>query len=197
MSYLIHPLFLPSCLIILGYLLGSISSAIIVSKLFGLKDPRTVGSHNPGATNVLREGGKAPAIITLLGDALKGVLPVGGAVYLQQPDWVVCLVLGVAFLGHLYPVFFGFRGGKGVATAIGGILAMSWQVGLLVIAIWLVMVAITRISAVGALSAAAAAPFITWWLMNSYYAFCIFWISVLLIYRHKRNIQNLWKKAGA
>jgi glycerol-3-phosphate acyltransferase PlsY len=126
-------------LIIAGYLFGSISSAIIVCKLMRLPDPRTLGSHNPGATNVLRFGGKKAAAIVLLGDMIKGVLPVLGARLLGADVLVLGAVGFAAFIGHLYPVFFGFRGGKGVATAFGVFAALNWQVGLAVAGTWLLI----------------------------------------------------------
>jgi glycerol-3-phosphate acyltransferase PlsY len=132
--------------VIISYLFGSLSSAIIVCKLMGLTDPRTTGSNNPGATNVLRIGGKVPAVITLLGDVLKGVIPVLAAKWYGLPPLGLALVTLAAFLGHLFPVFFRFQGGKGVATLIGCLLALSWPVGLCWMATWLVMALLFRSS---------------------------------------------------
>lgn len=175
-----------------GYLAGSISTAIITCKLMGLKDPRSVGSNNPGATNVLRHGGKKAAIITLLGDMLKGLLPVI-VVQQLQADAIAISVTGVsAFLGHLYPLYFRFKGGKGVATFYGVMLGISWIVGLAALAVWLLTAAITRISALSALVSAFSSPFIVWYLINSpvYIAATIF-MTTLLIWRHRSNIRNM------
>ncbi|MCK5092187.1 MAG: glycerol-3-phosphate 1-O-acyltransferase PlsY, partial [Gammaproteobacteria bacterium] len=149
-------------LIITGYLLGSISSAIIVCKLMRLPDPRTQGSGNPGATNVMRLGGKKAAAITLAGDMLKGLIPVAIAQSLDMNMLVISSVGLAAFLGHLYPVFFRFKGGKGVATAIGVLLAASWKVGLAVIITWLIVARLLRISSLAALIAFLLAPLYAW-----------------------------------
>ena len=133
-------------LIIAAYLLGSISSAIVVCRLMGLPDPRTQGSNNPGATNVLRIGGKKAAAITLLGDSLKGFVPVALCHLLDRPELIFALVGAAAFLGHLYPVFFGFRGGKGVATALGVQFGLGWAIGGAVAATWLFMAKVANIS---------------------------------------------------
>lgn len=179
-------------LILAGYLFGSISSAIIVCKLMRLPDPRTQGSNNPGATNVLRFAGKKAAAIVLFGDMVKGVLPVLAARLLGADVLVLGVVGFAAFIGHLYPVFFGFRGGKGVATAFGVIATLSWQVGLALIATWLLMAKVFRISSLAALTAAVLAPLYIWWLTGEQY-----WLgmgivmSAILIWRHRSNIQNL------
>lgn len=175
-----------------AYLLGSLSTAIIVCRLMGLPDPRSQGSKNPGATNVLRYGGKKAAAITLAGDALKGVIPVLIAQALQQ-DAAQLAVIGIAaFLGHLYPVFFGFKGGKGVATAFGVLMAMAWPVGLALLATWLVMAFLFKISSLSALTAAILAP-VYFWLMTPHREWVIMAaaISLLLIWRHRSNIVNL------
>ena len=139
MDLLQQPIILIIGFALFGYLLGSVSTAIITCKLMGLADPRTVGSNNPGATNVLREGGKKAAAITLFGDMLKGLVPVLIAVVLDMPDEVIAATGVAAFLGHLYPVFYGFKGGKGVATILGVLLGIHWQLGLGTILIWLAM----------------------------------------------------------
>ncbi|HOW76928.1 MAG TPA: glycerol-3-phosphate 1-O-acyltransferase PlsY, partial [Candidatus Competibacteraceae bacterium] len=141
--------------IVLGYLAGSISTAILVCRAMGLPDPRSEGSRNPGATNVLRFGGKKAAAITLAGDFLKGLLPVLFARLAGLEEIGLALTALAAFLGHLYPVFFGFEGGKGVATAFGAILGLSWPVALVALAIWLFMAFVVRISSLSALTAAA------------------------------------------
>jgi glycerol-3-phosphate acyltransferase PlsY len=180
---------------LVAYLAGSVSSAILVSRLLGLPDPRAQGSKNPGATNVLRLGGKKAAALTLAGDMLKGLLPVLAAHALQAPGWsnwiVPACALG-AFLGHLYPVFFGFKGGKGVATLLGALLGLSWLVGLAVIATWLVVAFLFRYSSLAALSAALAAPFYCLWLLPTpLYAATVAVMSTLLWWRHRSNIRNL------
>ena len=179
-------------LVLLAYLLGSVASAIVVCKALGLPDPRTEGSRNPGATNVLRVGGKGAAVATLLGDVVKGVVPVLAARALVEGPLVPALAAAAAFLGHLYPVFFGFKGGKGVATAFGALLALVWPVALAVAATWLVAAKVTRISSLSALTAAVLAPLYTWWLTPepAYIAVTVV-ISLLLIWRHRGNIRNL------
>ncbi len=179
-------------LIVLGYLCGSISSAVVVCKLMGLADPRTQGSNNPGATNVLRLHGKKAAIVTLAGDVIKGFVPVIIAYYMQTPDWVTALTALAAFSGHLYPVFFGFRGGKGVATLIGVLFGMYWGLGLAFVLTWLTTAALFRYSSLSALLAAASIPFITAWLQPSIpYISAITIMVFLLFWRHRSNIRNL------
>jgi glycerol-3-phosphate acyltransferase PlsY len=179
-------------LIAAAYLLGSVSSAIIVCRLMGLPDPRTQGSNNPGATNVLRIGGKKPAAITLLGDSLKGLLPMLiGHLFGVEPAVLAGIGLA-AFIGHLYPVFFGFHGGKGVATALGVQFGLYWPIGLAVAAIWLFVAKVLKISSLSGLISMALAPLIVW----------LFWservligmqliMTGLLIWRHRTNIRNL------
>jgi glycerol-3-phosphate acyltransferase PlsY len=175
-----------------AYLIGSISSAIIVARAMGLQDPREVGSRNPGATNILRYGGKTAAALTLLGDVLKGVIPVLIARAFTSDPAILAATAGGAFLGHLFPVFFGFHGGKGVATALGVSLALNPWLGLLLVATWIVMAAVFRYSSLSALAAALAAPFYTWWLMpHAAYVVMMVGMSALLIYRHRNNIRNL------
>jgi len=179
-------------LIIAGYLLGSLSSAIIVCKLMGLPDPRTLGSNNPGATNVLRFGGKKAAAIALAGDMIKGVIPVIGAQLLGADNLTTALVGFAAFIGHLYPVFFHFKGGKGVATAFGVYLALFWQMGLAVIFCWLIVAKVFKISSLAALIASAFAPVIIWYLTkNLDWVIITSVITVMLTWRHRSNIQNL------
>ena len=179
-------------LLIAAYLLGSVCSAIIVCKLWGLPDPRSQGSSNPGATNVMRIGGKKPALITLAGDMAKGVPLVLLAQHLQlRPDFISAIGLA-AFMGHLYPVFFKFEGGKGVATALGVLLALYWPVGLAVIGVWLAVFALFRISSLSSITAFAVAPIIAWYLVPSY-MLGIVGMSILLIARHKTNIKALLK----
>lgn len=179
-------------LIAFAYLAGSVSSAIIVCRLLGLPDPRGEGSGNPGATNVLRIGGKKAAAITLIGDVLKGIIPVLAAKLLGATLAVQAMVAVAAFLGHLYPVFFGFRGGKGVATAIGVLLGLNWQVGLLTIATWLVIAKVFRISSLAALLSILVTPVYIWWLIPepSLLAAMLF-MAALLFWRHRSNIRKL------
>lgn len=179
-------------LLIAAYLLGSVCSAIIVCKLWGLPDPRSQGSSNPGATNVMRIGGKKPALITLAGDMAKGVPLVLLAQHLQlRPDLISAIGLA-AFMGHLYPIFFKFEGGKGVATALGVLLALYWPVGLGVIGVWIAVFALFRISSLSSITAFALAPIIAWYLVPNY-MLGIVGMSVLLIARHKTNIKALLK----
>lgn len=179
-------------LIGLAYLLGSISTAIVTCKMMGLPDPRTMGSKNPGATNVLRTGSKKAAALTLFGDFLKGLLPVLLGLALKVEPLVLALIGMAAFLGHLYPVFFGFRGGKGVATALGVILGLSWQVGLAALLTWLLMAKVFKISSLSALTAAVLTPLYCWLLTPQVEYIILFSVmSLLLIWRHRSNIQKL------
>ena len=149
-------------LVLLGYLAGSVSTGVLVARLLGLGDPRHDGSGNPGATNVLRLGGRPAALATLLGDALKGVVPVLIAHALGLPGITLAAVGGAAFLGHLYPVFFGFQGGKGIATGIGIFIAAAWPAGLAVVLTWLVVAGLARVSSLAALVSFALAPAYSW-----------------------------------
>lgn len=179
-------------LLIAAYLAGSLSSAILVSKLFGLPDPRSNGSGNPGATNVLRLGGRQAAALTLLGDMLKGLAPVLVAKYLGLPPLVLAGVALAAFLGHLYPVFFGFRGGKGVATFLGVLLGLSWWVGGGVALTWLAMAALARFSSLAALTAAFMAPLYLHWVgAPAEFLIVAVVMTTLLVWRHHSNIRKL------
>jgi len=179
-------------LIVFAYLLGSISTAIITCKMMGLPDPRTQGSNNPGATNVLRIGGKKAAALTLVGDFLKGLIPVLVGLVMKVEPPVLALIAMAAFLGHLYPVFFGFKGGKGVATALGVILGLSWQVALAALLTWLVMAKLFKISSLSALTAAVLTPLYCWLLTPQLeYILMLSVMSLLLIWRHRSNIQKL------
>ncbi len=181
-------------LIPFSYLLGSLSSAIIVCRIMGLPDPRSLGSKNPGATNVLRFGGKRAAAITLFGDMVKGLIPVLIAQAMAVDNQTLALVGLAAFLGHLYPLFFGFQGGKGVATAFGVMLGIWWPVAIAALLTWVVMAKLFRISSLSALTAAVLSPLYCW--LNGAppeitYLFIL--ISVMLIWRHRSNIRNLIK----
>jgi len=179
-------------LVAAAYLLGSVSSAVVVCRLLGLPDPRTEGSGNPGATNVLRIGGKRAAVVTLFGDSLKGLLPLVVGHVLQVPVAALAATGLAAFLGHLYPVFFGFRGGKGVATALGVQFGLYWPVGLCVAGIWLLMAKAVKISSLSALVSMALAPLMVWafWPEPTLLAMQTV-ISILLFWRHRSNIRNL------
>jgi len=179
-------------LIIAAYLLGSISSAIIVCRLMGLPDPRTQGSNNPGATNVLRIGGRKAAAVTLLGDSLKGFLPVALCHLLDRSEPVFALVGAAAFLGHLYPVYFGFKGGKGVATALGVQFGLGWGIGALVGGTWLFMAKVANISSLAALISMTLAPVYIWLLWPAPELIGMqLGITALLIWRHRSNIRKL------
>ncbi len=179
-------------LIIVAYLLGSLSSAIIVCRLMGLPDPRTQGSNNPGATNVLRLGGKKAAAITLLGDSLKGFLPVLAAKLIGVPPLVLAAVAMAAFLGHLYPLFFRFQGGKGVATALGTQFGIHWQIGGMVALLWLLMAKGLNISSLAALVSMALAPLVVWYVWPAPELIVMqLMMSALLFWRHRSNIRNL------
>ena len=175
-----------------SYLIGSLSSAIIVCKLMSLPDPRGEGSGNPGATNVLRFGGKKAAAITLAGDMLKGLIPVLVVKYMGMDMQTIALVGIAAFLGHLYPVFFQFKGGKGVATMLGVMLGFSWWVGLATAGTWLFMAKIIKISSLSALVATLLAPVYVWlWYFSPATLGVTIIMTVILFWRHRSNIQNL------
>lgn len=178
--------------LILGYLLGSLPFAVIISKAFGLADPRSHGSGNPGATNVLRTGNKAAALLTLLGDAGKGWLAMVLAGALGADGLGVALAGVAAFLGHVFPVFLKFKGGKGVATAVGVLAGFSGWLALICATLWLGVALVTRYSSLAALVAAAAAPLAAWWIPGRpEAAIPIAFMSALLIWRHKDNIRRL------
>ena len=188
---------------VVAYLIGSLSFAVIVSSVMGLNDPRTYGSGNPGATNVLRSGSKAAAALTLLLDAVKGLVPVLLVKYLG-PDYglqegALALVAMAAFLGHLFPVFFKFKGGKGVATALGVLLGISGWLGLLVLLTWLTVAFTTRYSSLSALLAAVLAPVYylllgdSLWTYHKWVMVAVVAMSALLLWRHADNISRLLK----
>lgn len=195
--------FYPLLAVIAGYLIGSLSFAVIVSRAMGLNDPRTYGSKNPGATNVLRSGSKAAAIVTLLLDALKGWLPVFLVYKFGKPygleDGTAALVGLAAFLGHLYPVFFRFVGGKGVATAVGVIFATSWILGIATLATWLIVAFFFRYSSLASLVGAVFAPVYyifgdgMAWYLDKYVLIAIVVMSGFLVWRHGENISRLIK----
>jgi glycerol-3-phosphate acyltransferase PlsY len=175
-----------------AYLIGSLSAAIIICKLMGLPDPRTQGSRNPGATNVLRIAGKKLAALVLLGDMLKGLIPLLVARAFEVEDHILAAVGLAAFLGHLYPIYFGFHGGKGVATSLGVLLGLAWPVAVAVLATWLFMAKVFHVSSLSAVTAAVTAPLYTWLLLDSVpllVMVCV--ISTMLLWRHRSNIQRL------
>jgi len=183
-------------LTIAAYLIGSISFAVVVSKVYGLDDPRTYGSGNPGATNVLRSGNKGAAILTLIGDAFKGWLAVWLTIYfadqLQAGDATIAMVAIAVFVGHLWPVFFKFKGGKGVATAAGVLLALNIWLGVATLVTWVVVAYAFRYSSLAALIASLFAPFYYGLLFGAEpQMFAVIVMSGLLIWRHAKNIGNL------
>jgi glycerol-3-phosphate acyltransferase PlsY len=177
---------------VLGYLLGSVPFAVVVSRLFGLADPRSHGSGNPGATNVLRTGNKAAAALTLLGDAAKGWLAMAIAAKVGADETAVGIAGLAAFIGHVYPFTLGFKGGKGVATALGVLLGFSGALAGITAAIWLAVAIFTRYSSLAALVAASAAPLLAWWLLgNAVTTATVGFMCAVLIFRHKSNIAKL------
>ena len=181
---------------VIAYLIGSLSFAVIVSRALSLPDPHSYGSGNPGATNVLRSGSKKAAILTLLGDTLKGVAAVLLAKYFAAPFGItetgIALVAIAVFLGHLFPLFFGFKGGKGVATAAGVLWALDWRVGLGLTLIWGLVFAMSRVSSLAALLGSAMAPVLAWYFLGVVPAFyAALAMATLLIWRHKENIARL------
>ena len=184
---------LDSVLVLLfAYLLGSISSAILLSKIMGFKDPRSEGSKNPGATNVLRIAGKKAAFLTLVGDCLKGLLPVLLARLLGAEAVLVALTAFAAFVGHCFPLFFEFRGGKGVATAIAGTVGFDWVAGAGLIATWLLFAKVFRISSLAAIVSFCLLPGLIYWRTGSWQVTLVFVVmSAILIWRHRGNIQRL------
>ena len=176
---------------VIAYLIGSLSSAIIVCKFLNLPDPRTQGSMNPGTTNVLRIGGKVPALITLSGDILKGFLPVLVGHLIGIGGFFLGLIAISAFLGHIFPIFFKFQGGKGVATALGTFLALSPVVGIAVVATWILMAAIFRYSSLAAITAAILAPIFMLVFADMGYFLPTLAITAMLVWRHLANIQRL------
>jgi glycerol-3-phosphate acyltransferase PlsY len=179
-------------LIAFGYLAGSVASAIIVCRVLGLSDPRSSGSRNPGATNVLRLHGRKAAALALAGDVGKGFLPVLLAALLGSGPWITALTGTAAFAGHLYPIFFGFRGGRGVATMVGVLLGAQWLVGIAFVATWLLVAAAFRYSSLASMTAAALTPLYTWILHGRIeFVICFALMAAVLLWRHRPNIRNL------
>ena len=179
-------------LVILAYLAGSLASAVIVCKALALGDPREQGSGNPGATNVLRLYGKTAALLTLCGDVLKGLVPVLLLRLVQAPDVFIAAAGLAAFTGHIYPIFFGFRGGRGVATLIGVLFAFHWLLGAAFIISWLLVALLFRYSSLAAITACLLAPAYCWLIIASPFQLAVVSLmSVILIWRHRPNIKNL------
>lgn len=178
--------------LLFSYLIGAISFGIVVSHFFSLPDPRTIGSKNPGATNVLRTGKKLAALLTLLGDALKGAITVGLAQYFELSSWMVGLIAIATLIGHVFPIYYGFKGGKGVATAAGILFMFSWVMGLIVLAIWLIVFLIWRYSSLAAIIAGSLSPVIGFFYgIDFYELIASSMIAFILILRHIENIKRL------
>ncbi len=178
--------------LLFSYLIGAISFGIVISHIFSLPDPRTIGSKNPGATNVLRTGKKLAALLTLLGDALKGALTVGLAQYFELPPLIVGLIAISTLMGHVFPIYYGFKGGRGVATAAGILFIFSWVMGLIVLAIWLGVFFIWRYSSLAAIIAASLSPVIGFFYKIDFYELiATSIIALILILRHIENIKRL------
>lgn len=179
-------------IVVLSYLFGSICSAIVVSRLFSLPDPRIEGSQNPGATNVLRLAGKKYAIIVLLGDMLKGLIPVVLAKAFGAGPVIAGFACLAAVLGHMYPVFFGFRGGKGVATAIGALLGLDFILGAMVIASWLLIANFTRYASLASMIAIGLSPIFSLFIFSRLDVFIpLFFIALFVLFQHRNNITRL------
>ena len=178
--------------IFIAYFIGSISFGILASKIFNIMDPRAMGSKNPGATNVLRTGNKYAAVFTLLGDMLKTTLVVGIALSLNFSGNYLTAVILAVLLGHMYPIFYNFKGGKGVATALGILLAINWELALFTLLTWIIIFFISKYSSLSAIIAAIASPLIAYFLNQDQHIIIIsFVLAILILFRHKRNIQNL------
>ncbi|MBA3987812.1 MAG: glycerol-3-phosphate acyltransferase [Idiomarina sp.] len=179
-------------MILTAYLIGSISSAVIICKLFGLDDPRLRGSGNPGTTNVYRLGGWTPALLVLVMDVLKGMLPVWGSYYLGLDPLVLAVVAMATCLGHIYPLYFEFKGGKAVATALGAMFPVAWEMALLLIATWLLVFTVTRVSSLAALITVSLAPIYAYMIKPQYTVPAIM-LALLIVWRHRANIMRLWR----
>ena len=178
-------------MMIAAYLCGSVSSAVIVSKLFRLPDPRLHGSGNPGATNVLRLGGTTPAVLVLVFDVLKGTIPVWGSYFLGIEAFYLGMIAICACLGHIYPLFFGFQGGKAVATAFGTMMPIGLDLAGLLVATWIILVGATGYSSFAAVITVSLAPIFTWFI-KPLYTIPVLMLSILIIGRHRQNILRLW-----
>jgi glycerol-3-phosphate acyltransferase PlsY len=179
-------------MMLLAYLCGSVSSAVIVSKLFRLPDPRLHGSGNPGATNVLRLGGTLPAVLVLVFDVLKGTIPVWGSYFLKIEAFYLGMIAICACLGHIYPLFFGFKGGKAVATAFGTMMPIGLDLAGLLIATWIILVGATGYSSFAAIITVSLAPIFTWFI-KPLYTIPVLMLSILIVFRHRQNLLRLWQ----
>lgn len=177
-------------MILSAYLIGSISSAVIVCRVFGLDDPRLRGSGNPGTTNVYRLGGWPPALLTLVMDVLKGMLPVWGSYYLGLDPLSLALVAMGACLGHIYPLYFGFKGGKAVATALGAMFPIAWGMAILLIATWLLVFLVSRVSSLAAIITVSLAPIYAF-IIKPQYTVPAIMLALLIIWRHRTNLKRL------
>lgn len=177
-------------IIIFAYLLGSISSAVLICRLLRLPDPRAVGSHNPGATNVLRLGGKKTALAVLVCDMLKGTIPVWGGYLLNIEPLLLSVIAIAACLGHMYPIFFHFKGGKGVATALGAIAPIGLQLTAMLVTTWLCVALLFRYSSLAAITTVLLAPLYTW-MIKPHYTLPVAMLCCLIILRHHQNIKRL------
>lgn len=178
-------------MMLLAYLCGSVSSAVIVSKLFRLPDPRLHGSGNPGATNVLRLGGTFPAVLVLVFDVLKGTIPVWGSYFLKIEAFYLGMIAICACLGHIYPLFFGFKGGKAVATAFGTMMPIGLDLAGLLIATWIILIGATGYSSFAAIVTVSLAPIFTWFI-KPLYTIPVLMLSILILFRHRQNLLRLW-----
>ena len=183
---------LASLMIVFAYLFGSISSAVLICKLFRLPDPRTTGSNNPGATNVYRIGGKLPASLVLIFDVLKGTIPVYGAYFLKIEPLYLGFIAIAACLGHIYPIFFGFKGGKAVATAFGSLLPIGFTLAGLLILTWLGLIWLTGYSSLAAIITVSLAPLFTWFI-KPLYVLPVTMLAALIVFRHRANVIRLLK----
>jgi glycerol-3-phosphate acyltransferase PlsY len=179
-------------MMIAAYLCGSVSSAVIVSKLFRLPDPRLHGSGNPGATNVLRLGGTTPAVLVLVFDVLKGTIPVWGSYFLGIEAFYLGMIAICACLGHIYPLFFGFQGGKAVATAFGTMMPIGLDLAGLLVSAWIILVGATGYSSFAAVVTVSLAPVFTWFI-KPLYTIPVSMLSILIVFRHRQNILRLWQ----
>ncbi|MGB0858419.1 MAG: glycerol-3-phosphate 1-O-acyltransferase PlsY [Pseudoalteromonas spongiae] len=183
---------LASLMIVFAYLFGSISSAVLICKLFRLPDPRTTGSNNPGATNVYRIGGKLSASLVLIFDVLKGTIPVYGAYFLKIEPLYLGFIAIAACLGHIYPIFFGFKGGKAVATAFGSLLPIGFTLAGLLILTWLGLIWLTGYSSLAAIITVSLAPLFTWFI-KPLYVLPVTMLAALIVFRHRANVIRLLK----
>lgn len=178
-------------LLIFAYLLGSINFAIVFSKIYGFTDPRKIGSHNPGATNILRTVGKKMAVVVLILDLLKGLIPVLVAKMVLEDDFQIALIGLAAFMGHLYPIFFHFQGGKGVATYLGVLYGINYPVALLFCLLWVLVAITTRYSSLGAITAATVSPIYLFWFGDYGCLLPVLVMLVFLLIKHRDNIKRL------